>query len=1641
MRAKLLTILIHLLLITASLMYLFSASHEHASAPPERKKVESSRRSQDDPDARIRYDIMRLRDPATNDVPSDMRNQELAFAAKLPTRDDAGVAGLLKARGAAVTQPLDWLHRGPANVGGRTRALAIDVSNENVILAGGVSGGMWRTTDGGATWTNTTSPSTLHSITTVAQDRRDGKTSTWYYGSGEYRGNSAAGNSGLFAGDGLFKSTDGGQTWSQLASTAVGSPQTFIDPWQFVWTVVTDPSNSEEDELYAATYGAIYRSVDGGVTWQAVLGGAFPWSAYTDVAITSTGVVYATLSTPNTGAEGSAAGIWRSENGVDWDNITPGDWPLTHRRIVIGIAPSNEDIVYFLAETPGSGATGHNLWRYQHIEVVEANVAAGDPSWENRTANLPLFGEPVGDYDSQFSYDMVVQVKPDDENVVFAGGTNLYRSTDGFASSENTAWIGGYGTANDISIYLNHHPDQHAIVFYPSDPAKMLSGHDGGVSRTDDNLAATVEWQSLNNGYITTQFYTIALDPGTPASALLIGGKQDNGTWGTDSDNPDEPWEMLDSGDGAYCAVADGGATIYTSSQNGYITRLLLDGDGSLTAWTRVDPMGGSGYLFINPFLLNPNNTDMMFVAAGMTIWRNNDLTGIPLFSNNPATQNWDHLTNTMVDGTTISALGISRANPASRLYYGTADGEVYRIDEANVGNPTPVDIWSGKGLPAGAFINCIAVDPLDGNHAFVVFSNYKVLSVFQTLDGGATWTAVSGNLEDAVDGSGSGPSTRWLSILPHTIASPPDSPALQNAQSAGTTLYLLATSTGIYSTTQIDGMATTWVQEGAQTIGNVVTDMLDVRYWDGSIVAGTHGQGAYSSQVEVLQALDTPELVAPANAATDQPVAVTLSWSGVDGATSYCVQVATSSDFAAPVVDVDGVTATSYLVNELQPGTTYYWRVKAKNSLLESAFAAAFSFTVVDPLATPALDEPADGATGVVLNPTLSWNSVAGASRYCLQVATDAAFTTLIVDDDGITSTSQQIGPLAAGTTYYWRVKAKNELIESDFSTTFSFAVVTPLETPVLDAPADGATGLGKNVTLSWGAVAGAATYCVQVATDAAFTELVIDEDGIAETSFAASGLAYGTTYYWRVKAKNAETEGAFSAARQFSTISPVLQVTAPNGGEQWDVDSEQKITWTAENVDQLNIEYSIDAGASWIFIDDNIDAADGSYGWTIPNTPSGECLVRLSWGSDPSVSDTSDAVFSIVQAQSDDWVLHHTGNSDLPENHIRAIAKDNSGTTWLGTKNSGLIKFDESTWQAFNTSNSGIPGNSILAVAIDGTGAVLAGTINEGVGAYDGLNWDVFNTQNSPLPHNRVWAFEIGGPSTVFIGTSGGLVVQTAASTTVYSTATSNIPDNKVQALLLAANGTLWVGTEKGLASFSGNSWTTYSTSNSGIISDNVLALAFDSNGHIWVGTSDGLSRFDGTTWTSYVATNSGLPANSVRAIRIDSQDNKWIATWGGGLARLTQQGVWTIFNSSNSPLLDNFLISLFIDANGFKCMGSENGGLAIYKGDAAGPISAVEDGPPFVALPLDFALNQNYPNPFNPSTRISFTLPERGHVSLTVHDVSGSIVATLVSEVRAAGTHAVTFQANDLPSGVYFYQLKTTGFAQTRKMLFVK
>ena len=206
--------------------------------------------------ARWQWELKRLADPETGNIPLNMRQRELMYVSTLPKNTDVNPL--------AMGQSTGWIHRGPYFIGGRTRALGIDIANTKRILAGSVSGGMWLSADDGKTWRPTQATNEFRSATCIAQDIRPNHQQRWYMGTGEAYGQSAGARGAYYLGDGLFSSDDSGKSWQAIASTSGGNPLTFTTGWQLVWNVVVDQSaHDTANEIYAAIYDQIQRSSNG----------------------------------------------------------------------------------------------------------------------------------------------------------------------------------------------------------------------------------------------------------------------------------------------------------------------------------------------------------------------------------------------------------------------------------------------------------------------------------------------------------------------------------------------------------------------------------------------------------------------------------------------------------------------------------------------------------------------------------------------------------------------------------------------------------------------------------------------------------------------------------------------------------------------------------------------------------------------------------------------------------------------------------------------------------------------------------------------------------------------------------------------------------------------------------------------------------------------------------------------------------------------------------------------------------------------------------------------------------------------------------------------------------------------------------
>lgn len=1002
----------------------------------------------------------RLKDPATGDIPRNIRDQEMIFLKEYEKR----FTSIYPDKSNKIQSLNDWTVRGPFLIGGRSRAIAFDVANSNRLLAGGVDSGMWLSEDGGITWQKTTKTYQLSSVTTLTQDTRPGKQHIWYHGTGERLGS-------RFNGRGIYKSIDSGKTWNWIRETHGNSIATWDHPFDFTWRIRTNPAAPlVRDEVYAATsLGGIFKSINGGIDWTPVLGGGVSnsLSLYTDIEISQTGVMYATLSEASVGGNSSTfKGIYRSTDGDNWTEITPPNFPQNYNRVVIGIAPSDENQVYFFGETPGHGLQTstsrgdvyHSIWKYTYN--------GGDGSqgtWEDRSANIPNHELRRKQMNTQGGYDMVCKVHPENPDIVYLGAVNLYRSDDGWTTPKFSI-IGGTCPGEDLDCkyfyrYPNHHADLHQIIFHPDNPDRMYTASDGGLHYTETAKEDTPEWISINENFFSTQFYGISIDQESSGSELLLGGLQDNGSIISMNSTTNKYWKDVLVADGFHSQVSNG-ADFLVTSQNSSTQPMIkiwknrVDEDGNLIAATRIDPIGGRDFIWNTPFELDPNNSNRMYLAGGKMIWRNNDLSKIPfkdiqpddpwrkIYDANDSTDvEWDSLTTTslermegIAENENITSISVSKS-PANIVYFGTSRGKVFRIDNANTNDYSVKEI-TGPMFQTGAYSSCIALDPENAHNLIAVFSNYNVYSMFYSTDAGESWELIEGNLGSTVIPSfGAAPAIFWVKIM--------------NVE-GGRKLYLAGTSIGLFISTHLAGNGTVWAKESDDLIGTYPIYQIAARDVDNYVAVGTYAAGTYTTYFNTLpERPEKAKLIYPENSSMDIPTNVELRWERLSTHFYYELQIAKDIDFNDIVYSKNDIILSSFLDPArfnppgLEPGyRKYYWRVRGINAGGPGEFSEIYSFTTG--FGSPELLFPANNATNVLVTDSLIWQKQPEEfiKNYRLQVATNTFFTNLILDTV-LSYNYYLVNLLPESERYFWRVSGiTDDGTESDFASRRRFEI-----------------------------------------------------------------------------------------------------------------------------------------------------------------------------------------------------------------------------------------------------------------------------------------------------------------------------------------------------------------------------------------------------------------------------------------------------------------------------------------------------------------------------------------------------------------------------------------------------------------------
>ncbi|MFI5253069.1 MAG: T9SS type A sorting domain-containing protein [Bacteroidota bacterium] len=593
-----------------------------------------------------------------------------------------------------------WKLVGPTNIGGRITAIIIHPTDPNTMYAGAASGGVWKTTDFGGTWSNVFNES--FSIGSLAFDPQN--PNIIYVGTGEANPSSTD----TYPGNGIWRSIDAGATWTNLGLAETGH----------IGKIVINPQNS--NTIFIAALGlyrskaidrGVYKSTDRGATWNKVLF-VDDTTGCTDLQmdpsdttrlLAATFTYYRTL--PYVYRCGPGSGLYLTTTaGSSWSQVTSG-FPYNNPdigRISIDFAPADPAIVYALVANGG----GYNWYG------VYKSTDHGS-TWLLWFINAGTYSE------SQVWYNCIIKVDPVSAGHVWAGMTYLYSSVNGANSFGYSPYSGDY------------HVDFHAMAYAPSDPTKVVIGNDGGVFTSTDGGS---NWTKSMNLPIT-QFYAGNFATSNPN--YLMGGSQDNSTMRTYT-GVQNSWNIFYGGDGFVCMVdPTDSEDVYAESQNG---GLGYSTDGGATfngGTTGINPSEPVNWMV--PIAMDLENPQTLYTGTNY------------LYQTTNGMQSWTKISPMLTYNqpgfySTLSTIDVSQTDPGV-VYAGTGDG---RLWVTTSGGSSWQDITAGLPL---RWISRVTVDPHQSNIAYVTLSGFREYDfqghIYRTSNWGASWTDIGATLPD----------------------------------------------------------------------------------------------------------------------------------------------------------------------------------------------------------------------------------------------------------------------------------------------------------------------------------------------------------------------------------------------------------------------------------------------------------------------------------------------------------------------------------------------------------------------------------------------------------------------------------------------------------------------------------------------------------------------------------------------------------------------------------------------------------------------------------------------------------------------------------------------------------------------------
>ena len=612
------------------------------------------------------HEFMRQRAYPFEDVPENARIKAIQEAGRMMHTKNA--TALIQAQ-----QP-EWIPIGPFKVGGRIKSVAPHPTKNGWVYVGAAAGGIWRTTDYGANWTPIFDFENGIAFGSIAIDPNH--PDTMYAGTGEAVSSAGGGLGGtpIYLGAGLYKSTDAGTTWNLIGLRNVG---TFSK-------VFVHPKNSNFIVAGGCYKGqGFYKSTDAGATWTKTFD-----QNVTDVTIDPNDENRIFIGVTSEGV------YYSSDAGDTWEKRSAG-FDAGMGRVSVQLAPSNPEILYALTDI-------------SNIGTIYKSTNSGS-SWAIVYRGQATF------FNGQGWYDNYICVHPTNENIVLAGGIDIFRTSNGGTNWTNVT--NGYSGGNV-------HVDQHHAEFNPLNPNMVYAGNDGGMYKSSN---AGQEWVEINNNLQVTQFYSLAVDHSK--ENRNFGGTQDNGTLGNLT--PDN-WSWLIGGDGFRVIVDYNNPNIfYGESQYGSLRRINLSNMTSKSIVSGI-PTNDIGP-WDSPFIMDPNNNVLYHGRHA-------------IYASIDKGDSWVAMTSQKTY--TFSSIAASQVNELV-IWAGTQVGEVFVCqDGAERGDDSWEEV-SENGL-ANRYLTDIETSYENAGTAYVTFSGYGSGHVFKTTDFGKKWENIGKTLPDA---------------------------------------------------------------------------------------------------------------------------------------------------------------------------------------------------------------------------------------------------------------------------------------------------------------------------------------------------------------------------------------------------------------------------------------------------------------------------------------------------------------------------------------------------------------------------------------------------------------------------------------------------------------------------------------------------------------------------------------------------------------------------------------------------------------------------------------------------------------------------------------------------------------------------